>query len=30
MRLDYSMIHPDWTKNIQPLSRSQKGAGLGG
>ena len=25
MRLDYSMVHPDWTKNIQPLSRSQKG-----
>ena len=25
MRLDYSIVHPDWTKNIQPLSRSQKG-----
>ena len=25
MRLDYSMVHPDWTKNVRPLGRSQKG-----
>ena len=25
MRLDYSMVHPDWTQNIRPLGRSQKG-----
>ena len=25
MRLDYSMVHPDWTQNVRPLGRSQKG-----
>ena len=25
MRLDYSIVHPDWTQNIQALGRSQKG-----
>lgn len=25
MSLDYSLVHPDWSSSIQPLSRSQKG-----
>ena len=25
MRLDYSLVHPNWTQNIPPLGRSQKG-----
>ena len=25
MRLDYSLVHPNWTANISPLGRSQKG-----
>jgi len=25
MRLDYSIVHPNWTENIKPLGRSQKG-----
>lgn len=25
MKLDYSIVHPNWTQNIQPLGRSQKG-----
>ena len=25
MRLDYSMVHPNWTENVVPLGKSQKG-----
>ena len=25
MRLDYSMVHPNWDENIRSLSGSQKG-----
>jgi len=25
MRLDYSMVHPNWTENVTPLGKSQKG-----
>ena len=25
MKLDYSLVHPNWTRNIPALGRSQKG-----
>ena len=25
MRLDYSLVHPNWRQNLAPLGRSQKG-----